>query len=260
MCMCCAWLVWFERRAHDRWRSHPGNFPHHRPALALLAFGNAAIQMVGISLGTPRSCHVGRTQMREALGKLRGPDGLDNITVVKDDASSIRCKARWRDALFTLTLTCNTGYIHVQGPSSLLLAFGSHVASITGGALHVAKAPGPPPCNPPEQGPDVDPELERPPVNATQTSRPLAAENATQATQTSRPLAAENATQTSRPLAAEPGPGGESVAFSASEGSSHNVLVHNAAITINEAELEGALLSGMLRRLLRISQSRSESN
>ena len=238
-------LVWFERRAHDRWRSHPGNFPHHRPALALLAFGNAAIQMVGISLGTPRSCHVGRTQMREALGKLRGPDGLDNITVVKDDASSIRCKARWRDALFTLTLTCNTGYIHVQGPSSLLLAFGSHVASITGGALHVAKAPGPPPCNPPEQGPDVDPELERPPVNATQTSRPLAA---------------ENATQTSRPLAAEPGPGGESVAFSASEGSSHNVLVHNAAITINEAELEGALLSGMLRRLLRISQSRSESN
>lgn len=178
--------------------------------------------------------------MREALGKLQGPDGFDNITVVKDDASSIRCKARWRDALFTLTLTSNTGYIYVQGPSALLLAFGSQVASITGGALHVAKAPGRPPCNPPEEpsnagrDPEVDPEVERPPVNATQTSRPLAA---------------------------EPGPGGDSVALNASAGSSNNVLVHNAVITINQAESEDADggLPGMLRRLLRISQSRPEN-
>ena len=180
--------------------------------------------------------------MREALGKLRGPDGLDKITVEKDDASSIRCKTRWRDSLFTLTLTSNTGYITLQGPSALLLAFGSHVVRITGGALHVAKAPGRPPCNP-EEASDAgdsdpqDPEVERPPPNAGD---------------------AERATQTSRPVAAEPGPG-DSVAFSASEGSSHNVLMHNTVITINEGEAEGVgALSGMLRRLLRVSQSRSD--
>ena len=203
--------------------------------------------MVGVFLGQPESCHAGKLQMREALGKLRGPDGLENITVAKDDASSIRCKARWRDALFTLTLTSNTGYITVQGPSTLVLAFGSHVASITGGALHVAKATGPPPCNPeepstghpeePSSGGQDDPEVERPPATATPTS------------------------PTSRPLAAAPGPGGDSVAFSASEGSSRNILMQNTVITINETESEGVDggLSGMLRRLLRISQSRSES-
>ena len=220
--------------AQPPWRSPSNHRPAQRWPLAA-----PHLQMVGIFLGQPKSCYAGKLQMREALGKLQGPDGLENITVAKDDASSIRCKARWRDALFTLTLTSNTGYITVQGPSALVLAFGSHVASISGGTLHVAKATGPPPCNPeePSSGGQDDPEVERPPATATPTS------------------------PTSRPLAAAPGPGGDSVALSASEGSSRNILMHNTVITINEAESEGVDggLSGMLRRLLRISQSRSES-
>ena len=173
--------------------------------------------------------------MREALGKLTG--GLDDITVVKNDASSIRCKARWQDALFTLTLTCNTGYVTVQGPSALVLAFGSHVAGLIGGTVYVAKDTGHPPHNPKEETPEV----ERP--------TPIAVPTATDG---------DEETQRGRPLAADPG---GSVVSSASEGGSSNVMMNNTIISINETETSADAmggLAGMLRSLLRISPPRSE--
>ena len=88
--------------------------------------------MVGVLLGRPESAEAGLRAMREARGKLLAVGSFTDVIVVKDDASSIRLKATWQEARFTLTFTANTGYMHLQGSSGLLLAFCSHVASVTG--------------------------------------------------------------------------------------------------------------------------------
>ena len=104
-------------------------------------------ERVGVFLGRPRSPEAGLRAICRARGKLLVSGNLTDIIVVKDDASSIRFKATWQEARFTLTLTANTGYIHVQDSSGSSLAFGSHVASVIGGSTHVAKVVGVPPTN-----------------------------------------------------------------------------------------------------------------
>ena len=83
-------------------------------------------------MGRPASAEAGLRAIREARGKLLAFGSLTDVIVVKGDASSIRLKATWQEARFTLSFTANTGYIDVQGSSGLLLAFGSHVASVIG--------------------------------------------------------------------------------------------------------------------------------
>ena len=117
--------------------------------------------MVGVFLGRPKTCQTGIVIMRDARDTLLALGSLTNIVVTKDDASCIRMKATWQDSRFTLTLTGNTGYVFLQGPSASLLAFGSHVASAIGGALHVAKDVGADPHNP-DAGEGGAPEMTEP--------------------------------------------------------------------------------------------------
>ena len=108
--------------------------------------------MVGVFLGRPQNCQAGMVVMRAARDTLLAlgsrADALCSVVVTKDDDACIRMKATWQDNRFTLTLTGNTGYVFIQGPSASLLAFGSYVADELGGVLHVAKDVGVDPHNP----------------------------------------------------------------------------------------------------------------
>ena len=85
--------------------------------------------MVGVFFGRPASAEAGLNAIREARGKLLAFGSLTDVIVVKDDASSIRLKATWQEARFTLSFTANTGYIHVQGSSGCVARFLSFSAA-----------------------------------------------------------------------------------------------------------------------------------
>ena len=108
--------------------------------------------MVGVLLGRPKNCQAGMVVMRAARDTLLAlgsrADALCSVVVTKDDDACIRMKATWQDNRFTLTLTGNTGYVSIQGPSASLLAFGSYMANELGGTLFVAKDVGVDPRNP----------------------------------------------------------------------------------------------------------------
>ena len=108
--------------------------------------------MVGVFLGRPQNCQAGMVVMRAARDTLLAlgsrADALCSVVVTKDDDACIRMKATWQDNRFTLTLTGNTGYVSIQGPSAPLLAFGSYMANELGGTLFVAKDVGVDPRNP----------------------------------------------------------------------------------------------------------------
>ena len=186
-------------------------------------------------------------KMRDARDTLLALGSLGNVVVTKDDASGIRMKATWQDSRFTLTLTGNTGYVFIQGPSASLLAFGSHVAGALDGVLHVAKDVGTDPRNPDVQaggdpGSDPDPE-----------TSPEAGETVTEE---APGLSPESEQQQHQHTGAEPE---SEPAFVASGAGSSivsgqgNVMVN---VTLSEntdapAQVEG--LANMLRNLLRLS-------
>ena len=206
--------------------------------------------MVCVFLGRPASAEAGLRAIREARGKLLAFGSLTDVIVVKDDASSIRLKATWQEARFTLSFTANTGYIHVQGSSGLLLAFCSHVASVTGVSNHVAKDVGAPPTNA-----GMAPEPGSEPENTTPVAPP-----------TNAGMAPEPEDSTPEPSAAGPvlGSGVGSVVTSAAQGDTlvgeGNVIINTTVVTTNEVVDEGSVgvLAGVLRSLLRISRNRND--
>ena len=205
--------------------------------------------MVGVFLGRPASADAGLSAIRDARDKLLAFGSLTNVIVVKDDASSIRLKATWQEARFTLSLTANTGYIHVQGSSGLLLAFGSHVASVIGGSTHVAKDVGAPPTNT-----GMAPEPGRNPENTTTPVTPPT--NAAEFTDSPPELSAAGP---------ELGSGvGSVVTGAAAQGDTlvgeGNVIINNTIVTTSEAGDASAMnaLTNMLRSVLRLTSRRND--
>ena len=214
--------------------------------------------MVGVFLGRPKSCQTGIVVMRDAQDTLLALGSLENVVVTHNDASFTRMKATWRGSRFTLTLTGNTGYVFLQGPSASLLAFGSHVANAIGGVLHTAKNVGAEPHNPDARG---------------------------GAPGMTEPVAADNGPWVAEPVA-EPGPeseqqqqqqhhhhhptgarsavvtsANEGAVASASEGASSSVLSGEGNVMLNvtfndntdtPAQVEG--LANMLRNFLHIAR------
>ena len=206
--------------------------------------------MVGVFLGRPASADAGLSAIRDARDKLLAFGSLTNVIVVKDDASSIRIKATWQEARFTLSLTANTGYIHVQGSSGLLLAFGSHVASVIGGSTHVAKDVGAPPTNTgiaPEPGRTTTPVT--PPTNAAEF--------------TDSPPELSAAGPEPEP-ALGGGEIGSVVTGAAAQGDTlvgeGNVIINNTIVTTSEAGDASAMnaLTNMLRSVLRLTSRRND--
>ena len=68
--------------------------------------------------------------------------------IAKHDDSSCLLKLRWEGAKFTVTLTPNTTYITVQGPSKQTLPLARHIQSVVGGIVYAAKHRGKSPSNP----------------------------------------------------------------------------------------------------------------
>jgi hypothetical protein len=112
--------------------------------------------MVGVFLGIPADAIQGLHVMQVALNELTAHFGGQLTTKVNTQVLS-RCKVDWQGAQFTLTLTSNTGYITVQGPSGKNLDFAKHVMSMVGGRVFVAREPGSSPRNP-----GVEPDAEKP--------------------------------------------------------------------------------------------------
>ena len=152
----------------------------------LLALGSSGLPlvsfvrhaMVGIFLGRPANSKQGRSVMQAALCLLIDHFG-NKLHVRENNASVLRCKVRQGAMLFTITLTSNTGYIHVQGPSGSLLDFANHLVQVVGGVVYVARAPGASPTNPANE---PEPEVSAADVPAepefstsSHSSRPLAA-------------------------------------------------------------------------------------
>ena len=190
-------------------------------------------------------------KMRDARDTLLALGSLGNVVVTKDDASGIRMKATWQDSRFTLTLTGNTVYVFIQGPSASLLAFGSHVASALDGVLHVAKDVGTDPRNPDVQAggdPGGDPGSDPDPETSPEVGETV--------TEEAPGLSPESEQQQHQHTGAEPE---SEPAFVASGAGSSivsgqgNVMVN---VTLSEntdapAQVEG--LANMLRNLLRLS-------
>ena len=113
--------------------------------------------MVGVQLQKPASNHVGSEQMTKVKDTLQTHFGI-NCKITKDDMSSIKLQLRWegsKGSLFTLTLTPNTGYIQIQGPSDKTLTLAGHIQDLVGGVVYAARRGGAAPCNPNEGEPNV---------------------------------------------------------------------------------------------------------
>ena len=105
--------------------------------------------MVGVQLQKLANNHPGYNMMTRVKLQLATHFG-NECHIVMDDTSSIRLKLRWEGSQFTVTLTRNTAYITVQGPSGQTLPLAQHIQEIVGGTVYAAKEPGKAPSNPHE--------------------------------------------------------------------------------------------------------------
>ena len=105
--------------------------------------------MVGVQLQKLANNHQGHNMMTGVRQRLATHFG-DECRIVMDDMSSIRLKLRWEGSQFTVTLTPNTAYITVQGPSAQTLLLAQHIQEVVGGTVYAAKEPGKAPSNPHE--------------------------------------------------------------------------------------------------------------
>ena len=105
--------------------------------------------MVGVQLQKLANNHHGYNMMTEVKLRLATRFG-NECHIVMDDMSSIRLKLRWEGSQFTVTLTPNTAYITVQGPSGQTLHLAQHIQEVVGGTVYAAKEAGKEPCNPHE--------------------------------------------------------------------------------------------------------------
>ena len=105
--------------------------------------------MVGVQLQKLANNHHGYNAMTEVKLRLATHFG-NECHIVMDDMSSIRLKLRWEGSQFTVTLTPNTAYITVQGPSGQTLRLAQHIQEVVGGTVYAAKEAGKEPFNPHE--------------------------------------------------------------------------------------------------------------
>ena len=105
--------------------------------------------MAGVQLQKLANNHHGYNTMTGVKLRLATHFG-NECHIVMDDMSSIRLKLRWQGSQFTVTLTPNTAYITVQGPSGQTLHLAQHIQEVVGGTVYAAKEAGKEPCNPHE--------------------------------------------------------------------------------------------------------------
>ena len=142
--------------------------------------------MVGVQLQEPASVHQGYAIVSAAKTKLQTHFG-NACKIVKDDQSSIRLQLRWEHSKFTLTLTCNTAYIYIQGPGGKVLPLAQSIQDVVGGVVYIARQPGTAPRNPSEP----EPEFTTTVPSATNVAEPATAHGAIEPTE----AATHNASQ-----------------------------------------------------------------
>ena len=213
--------------------------------------------MVGVQLQRPASVHQGYSIVSAAKEKLQTRFG-DACEIMQDDSSSIRLKLRWEHSKFTLTLTCNTGYIHIQGPGGKVLSLAQSIRDIVGGVVYTARHSGAAPTNPSEPEPG-EPEPEFTATEPSGTNIP--ADNPFQATAHGATEATEAAMHNAAHIAAG---AGNPIDFSAvttspitgNDNIQVGTLVINAQRQDGEENAMSALISGMMNLLRRGAHAR----